>query len=71
MIPLSLAETGAPQIIRKIGGSPEMKQHLENLGFNVGGEVMIVNTLGENIIVKVKESRIAVSDELARKILVS
>ena len=70
MIPLCFVETGEPQIIKKIGGSPEVKQHLENLGFNVGGEVLIVNTLGENIIVKVKESRVAISDELARKIMV-
>ena len=70
MIPLCLAEKGEPQIIKKIGGNPEIKQHLENLGFNVGGEVVIINTLGENIIVKVKESRVAVSDELARKIMV-
>ena len=70
MIPLSLAETGEPRIIRKIGGSPEVKQHLENLGFNVGGEVLIVNTLGENVIVKVKEARVAISDGLARKIMV-
>ena len=70
MIPLCLAEKGEPQIIKKIGGSPEIKQHLENLGFNVGGEVTIVNTLGENVIVKVKEARFAISDELTRKIMV-
>ena len=70
MIPLSLAEPGEVQIIKKIGGSPEVKQHLENLGFNVGGEVMIVNTLGENVIVKVKEARVALNDGLARKIMV-
>ncbi|MCR5330207.1 MAG: ferrous iron transport protein A [Lachnospiraceae bacterium] len=70
MMPLNYAETGKPQIIKKIGGSPEVKKHLEDLGFNVGGEVSIVNTLNGNIIVKVKESRVAVSDELARKIMV-
>ena len=70
MIPLCYSEPGQTQVIKKIGGSPEIKQHLENLGFNVGSEVMIVNTLGENIIVKVKEARVAVSDELARKIMV-
>ena len=70
MIPLCLADKGEPQIIKKIGGSPEVKQHLENLGFNVGGEVTVINTLGENMIVKVKESRVAVSDGLARKIMV-
>lgn len=70
MIPLCLAEKGEAQIIRKIGGSPDVRQHLENLGFNVGGEVIIVNALGENVIVKVKEARVAISDELARKIMV-
>ena len=70
MIPLSLADQGEVQIIKKIGGSPEVRQHLENLGFNIGGEVLIVNTLGENVIVKVKEARVAISDELARKIMV-
>ena len=70
MIPLCFAEKETVQIIKKIGGSPEIKQHLENLGFNVGGEVEIINSLGENIIVKVKESRVAISDELARRIMV-
>ncbi|MBO4650017.1 MAG: ferrous iron transport protein A [Clostridiales bacterium] len=70
MMPLSFAEIGQTQIIRKIGGSPEVKKHLEDLGFNVGGEVSIVSSLAGNLIVKVKESRVAVSDELARKIMV-
>ena len=70
MMPLIYAEKEQPQIIRKIGGSPEVKKHLEDLGFNVGGEVSIVSMLGENVIVKVKESRVAVSDELAKKIMV-
>jgi ferrous iron transport protein A len=70
MMPLVYAEAGEPQIIKKIGGNPEVKKHLEHLGFNVGGEVSVVSALGENLIVKVKESRVAVSDELARKIMV-
>ena len=70
MMPLVYAEAGKPQIIRKIGGNPEVKKHLENLGFVVGGEASIISSLGENLIVKVKESRIAVSEELARKIMV-
>ena len=69
-MPLIYAEKENPQIIRKIGGSPEVKKHLENLGFNVGGEVSVISSLGENLIVKVKESRVAISDELARKIMV-
>ena len=70
MMPLIYAENGQPQIIKKIGGNPEVKKHLEDLGFNVGGEVSIVSMLGGNLIVKVKESRIAVSNELAKKIMV-
>ncbi len=70
MMPLLLAEPGEEQIIKKIGGSPEIRKHLEDLGFNVGGTVSVVNTLGGNLIVKIKESRVAVSDELARKIMV-
>ena len=69
-MPLIYAETGENRIIRKIGGNPEVKKHLEDLGFHVGGEVSVVSSLGENLIVKVKESRVAVSDELARKIFV-
>lgn len=70
MMPLNLANSGETQIIRKIGGNAEVKKHLEDLGFTVGGEISIVSTLGGNLIVKVKESRVAVSDELARKIMV-
>ena len=70
MMPLVYAEPGESQIIKKIGGTPEVKKHLEDLGFNVGTEVSVINSLGENLRVKVKESRVAVSDELARKIMV-
>lgn len=70
MMPLVFAEPGQPQIIKKIGGNPEVKKHLEDLGFNVGGEVCIVSSLGGNVIVKVKQSRVAVSEELARKIMI-
>ena len=69
MMPLIYAEIGKPQIIKKTGGSPEIKKHLEDLGFCVGSQVSVVSSLGENLIVKVKESRVAVSDELARKII--
>ena len=70
MMPLVLANVGEAQIVKRIGGNPETKRHLEDLGFTVGGEVCIVSTLGGNVIVQVKESRVAVSDELARKIMV-
>ena len=70
MMPLIYSEKGETQIIKRIGGTPEVKKHLEDMGFNVGTEVSVINALGENLIVKVKESRVAVSDELARKIMV-
>ncbi len=70
MMPLSLANIGENNIIKKIGGSPEVKKHLENLGFVVGGSVQIVSTLNGNVIVNVKEARIAISEEMARKIMI-
>ena len=70
MMPLTFAEVGEESIIRKIGGKPEVKAHLENLGFVVGGAVTVIQTMGGNVIVNVKESRIAVSRELAQKIMV-
>ena len=70
MMPLILADTGEEAIIKRVGGSPEMKKHLEDMGFTVGGAVTVMNTIGGNLIVKVKESRVAVDKELARKIMV-
>ena len=70
MMPLALADIGEENIIKKIGGSSEVKKHLENLGFVVGGTVSIVTSLGGNVIVNVKESRVAISEEMARKIMV-
>lgn len=70
MMPLSLADTGTVNVIKKIGGSPEIKKHLENLGFVVGGNVTVVNSLGGNVIVNVKEARVAISEEMARKIMI-
>ena len=70
MMPLTLAEIGKENIIRRIGGKPEVKSHLANLGFVVGGTVTVVKTLSGNVIVSVKESRVAVSEEMAQKIMV-
>lgn len=70
MMPLSMAQVGEENIIKRIGGSPEVKRHLENLGFVVGGKVTVVNTLGGNVIVNVKEARVAISKEMAVKIMV-
>lgn len=70
MMPLNLANLDEEVMIRHIGVSQEVRQHLENLGFVVGGNVTVVTSLGGNIIVNVKESRVAISEEMARKIMV-
>ena len=70
MMPLSLANKDEEYTIRKIGGSPEVKKHLENLGFVAGGSVSVIRSIGGNLIVKVKESRVAINDEMARRIMI-
>ena len=70
MMPLALAATGEENTIKKIGGSPEVKKHLEDIGFVVGGTVKVISTLGGTVIVNVKESRIAINSDMARKIMV-
>lgn len=69
-MPLTVADNGETYVVKKIGGRPEIKKHLENLGFVVGSGVSVINTIGGNVIVKVKESRVAISQEMARKIMV-
>ena len=70
MMPLILADTGEENIIMRVGGSPEMKKHLEDMGFVAGSNVTVMNTIGGNLIVKVKDSRVAISKEMAAKIMV-
>lgn len=70
MMPLTLASVGEENMIKKIGGRPEVRAHLENLGFVTGGNVTIVSTMGGSLIVNVKESRVAISREMASKIMV-
>ncbi len=70
MMPLSLASVGEENIIKKVGGNPDVKKHLEDLGFVVGGTVVVVAAMGENVIVNVKDTRIAINDEMARKIMI-
>jgi ferrous iron transport protein A len=70
MMPLILTDPGEEAVIRKVGGSPEMKKHLEDLGFVAGSTVTVMNTIGGNLIVKIKESRVAISKEMAGKIMV-
>ena len=70
MMPLTLANVGEPNTIRKIGGSAEVKKHLEDLGFSVGGSVTVISAISGNVIVNIRESRVAISEEMARKIMV-
>ena len=70
MMPLILGTPEETYIIKKIGGSPETKKHLENLGFVVGGNVSVVCEIGGNLIVNVKEARVAVSKGMAQKIMI-
>ena len=70
MMPLTLANIGEENIIRKIGGKPEVKKHLENPGFVAGGNVTVITTMGGSVIVNVKEARVAISEEMAQKIMV-
>lgn len=69
-MPLTFAATGEESMIRRIGGKPEVRAHLENLGFVPGGKVTVVSSIGGNLIVNVKESRVAISKEMAGKIMV-
>ena len=70
MIPLRFASPGEENIIRKVGGSSAVKKHLENLGFVAGGTVTVIASLNGNVIVKVKGSRVAIDDEMARRIMI-
>ncbi|MBO7709059.1 MAG: ferrous iron transport protein A [Lachnospiraceae bacterium] len=70
MMPLCYATPGEETVIRRVGGSPEVKKHLENLGFVAGGTATVITSLNGNVIVKVKESRVAIDEAMARKIMV-
>lgn len=70
MMPLLLAKPGEENMIRKVGGNSEVRAHLEDLGFVSGGMITIISTIGGNLIVNVKGSRVAISREMAGKIMV-
>ena len=69
-MPLTMASPGEENIIRKVGGSPNTRKFLENLGFVAGGSVTVISEISGNVIVNVKDSRVAVSKEMAQKIMV-
>ena len=70
MMPLTLVTIGEENMIRKVGGSPEVRTHLENLGFVPGSSVTVISTMRGNLIVNIKESRIAIDRSMANKIMV-
>ena len=70
MMPLSMVKPGETNTIKKVGGKEETRKFLENLGFVTGGEVTIVSEIEGNLIVNVKDSRVAISKEMAKKIMV-
>ncbi len=70
MLPLTYASPEAEHIIVKVNGNADVKKHLESLGFVAGGSIRVISSLGKNIIVNVKDSRIAISRDAASKIMV-
>lgn len=70
-MPLTMVNTGDTVVIRKITGRDEVRQHLAELGFVVGESITVVSVLGGNLILQVKESRIALDQTLAMRILVA
>ena len=69
-MPLTMASPGEENIIRRVGGSPDTRKFLENLGFVAGGSVTVISEISGNVIVNVKDSRVAVSKEMAQKIMI-
>lgn len=70
MLPLTMASQGEPRTIKKIGGKQETKKFLETLGFVVGGTITVVSEINGNMIVNVKDSRVAIGKDMANKIMV-
>lgn len=70
MMPLTMVNAGEPNIIRKVGGKEDTRKFLENLGFVTGGIVTVISETGGNIIVNVKDSRVAIGKDMANKIMV-
>ena len=69
-MPLTLVKEGEPSVIKKVGGKEETRKFLENLGFITGGVVTVVSEIGGNMIVNVKDSRVAIGKDMANKIIV-
>lgn len=70
MIPLTYADPGEKNVILKISGKPEIKKHLEDMGFVTGAVITVVSTINGNLIVNVKDSKVALDRSLAGKIMI-
>ena len=70
MMPLSFATEGEENIIKQVGGKAEVRAHLENQGIGDGAAVRVITSMGGNIIVNIKDSRVAISREMAAKIMI-
>lgn len=70
MMPLTMVNAGEPNIIKKVGGKEETRRFLENLGFVTGGSVTVISEIDGNMIVNVKDSRVAIGKDMANKIMV-
>lgn len=69
-MPLTMVQLGEAAVIKKVGGKEETRRFLENLGFVTGGFITVISEIGGNLIVNVKESRVAINKDLANKIIV-
>ena len=69
-MPLTLVVLGEENIIKRIGGNADVRAHLQNLGFVPGAAITVINSMGGNLIVNVKNTRVAISKEMAQKIMV-
>lgn len=70
MMPLSMMKEGEPGVIHKVGGKEETRRFLENLGFVTGGAVTVISQIGGNLIVNVKDARVAIGRDMANKVMV-
>ncbi|HIS51838.1 MAG TPA: ferrous iron transport protein A [Candidatus Onthomonas avicola] len=69
-MPLTLAGIGQSNTIRRVGGSEETRRFLENLGFISGAQITVLSAIGGNVIVNIKDSRVAINEDMARHIMI-
>jgi len=70
IMPLTMAVTGETHFIKKVGGKEDTKRFLENLGFTVGSKVNVIYQISGNVVVNIKDSRVAINREMASKIII-